>query len=214
MTSGSRRSASGVLPESQLAAIEGHLRTREARRDGLYERARGLRRAAQGFMNRLHDGAADASEGAALRRSASELEAWVRAEARGDESLARDALQEAVEALLLEEVIAERPLSGPAELGVDPEVFLLGLGDLAGEIRRLVLGSLSRGDLGAAERRLELLEGVYRDLMRFDTSRAVVSLKPKQDVARALLERTRGDVVLARLLARGGLAGPAPSEGP
>lgn len=165
-------------------------------------------------MNRLQDGQVDADQTSALRAATSELEGWVQLHARGDAGLARDALQEAVEALLLDDAVTGRPLSGPRALGVDPEIFLLGLGDLAGEIRRLVLSSLNAGDLARAELRLALLEAVYRDLMRFDTSRGIVALKPKQDTARALLERTRGDVVLARMLARAGVPGAPSAERP
>jgi predicted translin family RNA/ssDNA-binding protein len=43
------------------------------------------------------------------------------------------------------------------------------------------------------------MDALTRDLLRFDTTRAIVQLKPKQDTARSLLERTRGEVVMARL---------------
>ena len=46
------------------------------------------------------------------------------------------------------------------------------------------------------------MEAVYRTLLHFETPRAIVPLKPKQDQARALLERTRGDVTMATVIAR------------
>jgi translin len=49
------------------------------------------------------------------------------------------------------------------------------------------------------------MESLYHTLLGFETARAIVSLKPKQDTARALLERTRGEVTMARLLHRAGL---------
>ncbi len=204
MTSGSPRSAespAGPLGEAPVAAIEGHLRQRELRRDELYERARRLRRLAQGTMTRLHEGRALGSERAEVRREARDLAEWVRREARGDEALSRDALQESVEACLLGAVLERVPLPGPDDLGVDPEAYRLGLGDLVGEGRRLVHHRLSAGEIGAAEEYLILMESVYRTLMRFDTTRGIVVLKPKQDSARALVERTRGEVTMARLLA-------------
>jgi translin len=184
-----------------MAGIEGHLHQRELRRDELYERARRLRRLAQGTMVRLHEGRASETDLAEVRREAKELASWVRREARGDEGLARDALQESVEATLLGAVLAGTPLPGPEELGVDPEEYLLGLGDLVGEVRRLVHHRLTAADLPKAEEYVRLMDSVYRILMRFDTTRAIVALKPKQDSARALLERTRGEVTMARLLA-------------
>jgi translin len=85
---------------------------------------------------------------------------------------------------------------------VDPELYLLGLGDVVGEIRRRVLDRLGRDDLPGAESELVLMERLTQALLRFDTTRAIVPLKPKQDTARALLERTRGEVVMARHLVR------------
>jgi len=208
-TSGSPRSgesprsdASGRVPSAVVGAIDAHLRHRELRREELHQRARLLRRLAQATMTHLHDGQPVDGELAEVRRATVALAEWVRSEGRGDEAVAHDAFQEGVEALLLGAVVRGEVLPGPVELGVDPEVYLLGLGDLAGEVRRLVLGRLDAADLAGADRYLGLLEDLYRTLMRFDTTRAIVQLKPKQDVARALLERTRGEVTLARLLAR------------
>ncbi len=208
MTSGSpssvsppRRYPDGV-PESVLAGIEAHLRQRELRREDLYQRARRLRRLSQGTMARVHAEGAAPTELAEVRRAAGELADWLRREGRGDEPLALDALQEAVEAVLLGAIVANEPLPGPTELGVDPEPYLLGLGDVVGEVRRLTLDRLGHDDLPGAEQALALMERLTRALLKFDTTRAIVQLKPKQDTARTLLERTRGEVVMARFLAR------------
>ncbi|MGI0071335.1 MAG: hypothetical protein ACRECT_04615 [Thermoplasmata archaeon] len=221
MTSDSRSTsepaapASPGVPEAVLAAIEAHLRQRELRREDLYERARRLRRLSQATMTRLHSNGAAAPELAEVRRLTAELVDWLRREGRGDESLALDALQEAVEATLLGAVLEGGPLPGPSDLGVDPEPYLLGLGDVVGEVRRRVLDRLGRDDLVGAETDLVLMERLTRALLRFDTTRAIVPLKPKQDTARALLERTRGEVVMARFLARARPGAGAPSpEGP
>ncbi len=208
MTSDSRsiadagRPASEGVPESVLVEIEAHLRQRELRREDLYQRARRLRRLAQGTMSRLHAEGTASADLAEIRRAMAELADWLRREGRGDEPLALDAFQEAVEAVLLGAVVAGTSLPGPSDLGVDPEPYLLGLGDVVGEVRRLTLDRLAHDDLAGAERSLTLMERLTRALLRFDTTRAIVQLKPKQDTARALLERTRGEVVMARFLAR------------
>ena len=207
-----RPSGSG-LAEGVLSTIEAHLRQRELRREDLYQRARRLRRLAQGTMNRLHAEGSAPVELAEIRRGMADLADWLRREGRGDEAMALDALQEAVEAVLLGAVVAGEPMPGPAELGVDPEPYLLGLGDVVGEVRRRVLDHLGRDDLAAAEVDLALMERLTRALLRFDTTRAIVQLKPKQDVARALLERTRGEIVMARFLARARPPGTPPPPG-
>jgi len=190
------------VPEPVLVSIEAHLRSREVRREELYQRARRLRRLAQTTMNHLHTGGPTEADLAEIRRSMSELSDWLHREGRGDEGIAADALQEAVEASLLGAVVAGVPFPGPTDLGVEPEAYLLGLGDTVGEVRRRVLDHLGRDDLVGAEAELGLMETLTHALLRFDTTRAIVPLKPKQDTARALLERTRGEVVMARHLVR------------
>ncbi|MGD0258077.1 MAG: hypothetical protein ABSB90_09420 [Thermoplasmata archaeon] len=204
------------IPESALASIEAHLRQRELRREDLYQRARRLRRLAQSTMTRIHSSGSVPPEEAEIRRSMAELSDWLRREGRGDEPMASDALQEAVEAVLLACAATHVVFPGPSDLGVDPEPYLLGLGDVVGEIRRRVLDRLGRDDLPGAEAELLLMERLTQALLRFDTTRAIVPLKPKQDTARALLERTRGEVVMARHLVRvrSHLEPPTRSEGP
>jgi len=220
MTSGSpssdkaARAASPGVPESVLGAIEAHLRQRELRREDLYQRARRLRRLAQGTMTRLHAEGSAAMDLVEIRRAMAELADWLRREGRGDEPMALDAFQEAVEAVLLGAVAAAEPLPGPADLGVDPEPYLLGLGDVVGEVRRRVLDRLGHDDVAGAEAELALMERLTRTLLRFDTTRAIVQLKPKQDTARTLLERTRGEVVMARFLALARPMNPAPAGDP
>ena len=217
MTNGSRSSADANppyppgVPEGVLAEIEAHLRQRELRREDLYQRARRLRRLAQGTMSRLHAEGSAPADLAEIRRAMAELGDWLRREGRGDEPLALDAFQEAVEAVLLGAIVDRSPIPGPSDLGVDPEPYLLGLGDVVGEVRRLALDRLGHDDLAGAEAALALMERLTRTLLKFDTTRAIVPLKPKQDTARALLERTRGEVVMARFWAR---ARPPAGAGP
>ena len=207
MTRASRSSAERIpespgLSEAVVRAIETHLTRREARRERLHDEARALRRRAQRVMIRLHDGAADRNEVRALRTAMRALSRGVRSDAAADAPLVRDALQEAVEAILLEAALRSVLFPGPAELGVEVEPYLLGLGDVVGELRRRALIDLAEDRLASAERWVRTMDRLYQTLMRFDTTRAIVPLKPKQDTARSLLERTRGEVVMARVHAR------------
>lgn len=207
MTSDSRRSGSRKgaraprLPESVLGEIERHLSAREQRRVELHEEARRLRRSAQVAMTRLHAGSPVEREMTAIRAALGRLTERLR-DAPEDAGLADDAVQEAVEAILLERAVRRAALPGPSEIGVGPELYLLGLGDLVGELRRLVLADLVEGAVDRARDRLEEMEATYQLLLRFESPRSIVALKPKQDSARALLERTRSDVALAVVLAR------------
>lgn len=218
MTPGSRSSSDRrkgspppALSEETLLAIETHLRKREGRRDEVQDQARQLRRRAQFVMHQLHQGRRLEAALTDVRTGTRDLAAALRQDSGLDAGAAGAALQEGVEAILLDATYQESPLPGPTDLGVEPEAYLLGLGDLIGELRRRVLQELSSDDVPEAERLLALMEELTHALARFEAPRAIVALKPKQDTAKGLLERTRGDLTLARLLRRAHL--PAhPSE--
>jgi len=202
-----------VLPsDTMLESIETEVKTRIAKRDRLSEMARTLRRSSQDFMRRLHAEMSGAqpmpaqekrkenAHHTALKVLASNL---VRELERGgwrEEEVAEAALQEWVEASLLLAVIEARPFPFPADLGVHAEAYLLGLADVVGELRRLAITALGRGDVDRAKGLLEDMDKLSGMLMRFDFPRSVLSMKPKQDMARSLVERTRGDVEVARFL--------------
>ncbi len=213
-SSSDRRKAAPApaISEKTLVEIETHLQRREARRDELIERARQLRRQSQFVMHQLHQGRRLEEAIQDVRKGAREITETLREEAGVDAGPVLAALQECVEATLLDATYQGGEFPGPADIGVEPEPYLLGLGDLVGELRRRVLQELSEGDLAEAERLLALMEELTRALMRFEAPRAIVSLKPKQDTARALVERTRGDLTLARLLARAQLPPSTPED--
>jgi translin len=197
-----------------MAGIERHLSGREQRRAELSERARRLRRAAQTAMAHLHDGKDIEGEIAVIQKDTGELVRWIELHAPSDAALAHDALQESVEASLLHALHRSERLPTPAQLRVEPESYLSGLADVVGEIRRLILHELSAGNIVAAEEKMLRLEDLYRLLLRFETTRAILPLKPKQDAARGILERTRGDVTMARLLHRARLPAAPTKEDP
>jgi translin len=114
------------------------------------------------------------------------------------------AQQEYAEARLLQGLLRGRLLR-PKALGVDYRAYLGAVADVIGELRRCALDAVRRGELRRAEQMLERMEELYDLLMEFDYADSVVpGLRRKQDVARQLIERTRGDLTL--LLGRSGKA--------
>ena len=198
-SSGKGGPAPSRLPRGEVARLQQELAREVAVRDRLFEMGRSLRRASQDLMRSIHAGSASMS---ALEK----LEAQARrflAEP-GDLSLGDEALQEYAEARLLWAIRQGFELPSAKELGLRAGPYLGGLADVVGEVRRLTLEELARGEVPRAEERLRLMEELYHTLMQFEAPRGVLALKPKQDSARALVERTRSDVVLARVLSRAG----------
>jgi translin len=105
--------------------------------------------------------------------------------------------QELSEVYILHSIVSKKPLPTPDDLEVTDKAYLMGLGDVVGELRRLTLDALKRGDTDAADESLQRMEEIFTVLMRFDFPSGLLAIKRKQDIARRLLERTRGDVAVA-----------------
>src|SRR5207245_6946928 len=96
--------------------------------------------------------------------------------------IVENAMQEAGEAVLVQAMLEHESLPGPKELGLTDTAYLLGLGDVVGELRRFALEHLRRGNVTLASAFLEKMERILDGLMRFDYPTALVALKRKQDV--------------------------------
>jgi len=108
-----------------------------------------------------------------------------------------NALQELCEAAIVHAIARGKPLPGPRDCEATDASYLLGLGDAVGELRRFALEELRRGNVGGAADHLKTMEDIFDVLVRFDYPSALVALKRKQDVARSLIEKTRGEVAVA-----------------
>ncbi len=109
----------------------------------------------------------------------------------------KNAFQEVCEAFLVSSVIENKNLPDPDKLDVTYTSYLLGMGDAIGEFRRCALNSLISGDIKKAKFYLDVMETFYSALMQFDFPSAIVSVKKKRDVARSLIEKTRGELAVA-----------------
>ena len=107
------------------------------------------------------------------------------------------ALQEYAEANIFVRLIEESKFSAPEEIGVPSIDYVLGLSDVVGECRRAVLDALREGDGGKGENFLKTMDEIYIELMALDeTYMLVPGLRRKCDVARRIIEATRGDITL------------------
>ena len=107
------------------------------------------------------------------------------------------AMQEYAETRILEAIYEGNELPEPDGLGVTNEAYLLGIGDVIGEVRRMCVDSLRHGEMEKASKDLTTIEELYEFLMRFHYPSGMVAIKRKQDVARGVLEKTRGEIAVA-----------------
>ena len=107
------------------------------------------------------------------------------------------ALQEYSEARIFLILVKESRFVTPAEINVPSVDYVLGLADVIGEYRRLALDNLREGEVKKGEECLEVMDQVFIQLLALDEAYILVpGLRHKSDIARRIIETTRGDVTL------------------
>jgi translin len=111
--------------------------------------------------------------------------------------------QEYAEARNVHSITTCQRILTPEEVGVESINYLAGLGDVSGELRRHILDLIRAGRTEEGEYFLEVMEEIHYLLMLFDYPDAITrGLRRKSDLARSMLERTRGDLTNALELAK------------
>ena len=114
-----------------------------------------------------------------------------------------DAAKEYAEARTTLAIISDQPLPGPGELGMSDAAYLNGLAETVGELRRHLLDVLRAGHLARCESLLEAMDDIYAVLVEMDFPDGVTGgLRRSTDVARSIIERTRGDLTTALVQAQ------------
>ncbi len=110
----------------------------------------------------------------------------------------QDALKEFVEANVTCALIQSQPLQTPEELNVKDATYLNGLAEVVGELRRRTLDILRSGYSQEAERLLGHMDEIYSVLVTIDYPDAITNgLRRQTDLARGIIEKTRGDVTFS-----------------
>jgi translin len=110
----------------------------------------------------------------------------------------QDALKEFVEANVTCALIQSQPLPTPDDLSVEDATYLNGLAEVIGELRRRTLDILRSGYSEEAERLLSHMDEIYSVLVTIDYPDAITNgLRRQTDVARGIIEKTRGDVTFS-----------------
>jgi len=183
-----------------LRKIEEELEEREQVKDELYDAMRKATRLSKQAIFSVHKG--QFSEAKKLLKDIKKLFAKL------DEipsthrqltyaGIVDAAFQEYTEAHIFLKLIQEDKFVGPKKISVPSTSYLLGLADVIGELRRSALDFLRDGNVKTAEKCLERMELIYDELVVLDEAlHAVSELRRKSDVARRIIEATRGDVTI------------------
>ncbi len=111
----------------------------------------------------------------------------------------QDAQKEYAEARITEAVVTgAASLPTPEELGVEEAPYLNGMAEAIGEARRSILDLLRHGEVDRGEAILSAMDEMYYVLVSMDYPDAItLNLRRSTDVARSLIEKTRGDLSIA-----------------
>ena len=110
----------------------------------------------------------------------------------------QDAQKEYTEARITAAIVEGEDLPGPDELGVQLAPYLNGMAETIGELRRQILDLLRAGDVERSESLLGAMEDLYSLLVTIDYPDAITgNLRRSTDVARGIMEKTRGDLSIS-----------------
>ncbi len=174
---------------------------RNAKRDHALARARQLTRACSLSIRAVHRDDKEAME--IQLKEARALADALRGDLANHPDLyyagyTQDALKEFVEASVTCALIQNQPLQTPEELSVEDATYLNGLAEVIGELRRRTLDILRSGYSEEAERLLGYMDEIYSVLVTIDYPDAITGgLRRQTDVARGIIEKTRGDVTFS-----------------
>ena len=111
-----------------------------------------------------------------------------------------DAEKELAEANLTFCLIRDGRLPTPAEVGVGIAEYLSGVAETVGELRRHLLDSLRRGDIGRGEEVLQVMDELYQLLTTMDYPDSLTrGLRSRTDAARSAIERSRSELTITAI---------------
>lgn len=109
-----------------------------------------------------------------------------------------DAQKEYAEARTTLALISGGQIPSPEELGVEAPAYLNGIAEAVGEMRRMLLDRLRRGEYDGCEALLAAMDDIYSALVTIDFPDAMTGgLRRTTDQTRGILEKTRGDLTMA-----------------
>ena len=173
------------------------LQDREKARDEALARARKARQLSKQAILLDHNGQPDKAQTnlAEARRLLDETRPHIDAHPELDQYEEVEAAhEEHAEATILHALLETDTYPTPEQAAATPTRYLLGLGDVPGELRREALDALRTGDLAKAEHHLDRMEQIYLHLIAMEDASLLKGLRRKLDTTRAVTEATRSEI--------------------
>ncbi|MDP9069362.1 MAG: haloacid dehalogenase [Actinomycetota bacterium] len=105
-----------------------------------------------------------------------------------------DAEKEYAEARITHALVTGAAFPSLEQVGVGTAAFVKGMAEAIGEVRRHILDLMRRGELERCEELLSAMDEIYYLLTSMDYPDGItLGLRRLTDVARSIIERTRGD---------------------
>ncbi len=185
-----------------LGRVEKQLKEREEIKEGFYDAMRKATRFSKQAIFAVHKKKFQESQKLLTQASEAFRELHKIPEAHRKlvySGIVDAAFQEYAEAQIFLGLVQKGSYLSPASIEVPITSYLLGLSDVIGELRRVALDALRARDVEGAEDSFRKMEQIHVELMGMDEAmRAVSGLRHKSDVARRLIEITRGDITIDR----------------
>jgi translin len=179
---------------------------RHAAREQALPKSRAAIRLCANAIRAVHRG--DFAQATALLAQTKDLLQAMRDDLQDDPDIyyagfVEDAQKEYAEASITLALIQNDPLPLPDDLAVEWSAYLNGMGEAVGELRRHVLDLLRQNAIEECERFLAAMDEIFAVLTVLDFPDALThNLRRTTDVARGLIEKTRGDLTSAVMQAR------------
>lgn len=191
--------------------VAGSLDEEEESRERAYGLSRDLIRQCRNFISRVHNGE-EVLEADLMDRAMEliEISQDPRCQRFG---FIDDSLTELAEAIIFLRMMEDEDLPTPHEINVNERSYLLGVCDAIGEMRRVVLNHLLKEEMHEALKRFDRMAEASHLVRGLSYPSGLIPLKKKQDIVRALMDRTAGEITFAKYSLRNTGPGGYDEEG-
>ncbi len=179
-----------TLPGQIRSYISEDLDREEEERERAYGRSRSLIKACRDMISRMVQG--EMGDPQVLLDSYDDL----LTDPTNRMGFVEDSLTELSEAILLHRSIIMDGLPKPDEIGLTARAYALGACDAVGELRRIALNRLIKGDIEGAVFMYDRMKDLFSLVDGLTYPSGMIQLKRKQDSARSAIDRTQGELTI------------------